>query len=284
MKRLLLIELDKALHNFWFIVSTGIGVVLACCSAFLCVQTQMTSGGLVMSQTEWLGLGATGAFNAWLPTAVGDGFVSDLFFLLSPLLMVIPYAWSMRSEMIHGSLSQQCVRATRSQVIRARYCAVFISGALVMFVSLLINFVILLCCIPASVPEVSSNLYIGLQEMDMWSWLFFTYPWAYVLAVLCFDSILAGLWAGLVLAISTLIDNRVVLLVGSFLLSVGFALLNSYGFSLMRMNGFAFNLTDLLHRANGGFVRTPLGVIAFVLPVIVVSACLLFLQKRRDLL
>lgn len=283
MFRLVAVEIDKALKNRWFFIAVAIGVVLAEASAFRCMSAQLNAG-LSMSADEWLGTGATGAYTAWLPVATGDFYVSGVFFLLCPLLCVVPYASSLRSEIIDGSLAQQYARANRWQVLVARYAAVCISAGLVVGIPLLVNFATLLCALPASVPEVASNIYIGFRSEEMLSWLYFSHPLVFVAVKTIWDMIIAGVWGGFVLGLSTLIDNRVVLLAGSFVIALVMDYASKWIFLLLDVNGFSLSVIEMLPSVRAGMVSALFPSLALVIVFAFISACLLARQGRRDLL
>lgn len=222
MRGLMAVELDKSLRNPWLICSVAIGAALSLFAvrSYLAVNVSWQQG---VSADEWYGLGAQNAFAAWMPA---DGtFESTVFFFVAPLLAVLPYAWSMRTELSSGAISHQLLRARRSEVHAARYAAVFVSSGLAVAVPLLVNLVALLCVLPARVPEAAAGIYIGVGREEMLASLLFGAPSLFVVAKTLLDFLIAGLWGGFVLGLSVLIENRVLLLAGSFLLSVatGFA-------------------------------------------------------------
>lgn len=283
MKRLVRTELDKALRNQWFVVAVAIATILAVASAGMSIDMQRTFG-LSMSQDEWMGMGATGAYSSWVFVGTGDLFVSGIFFFILPLLVTLPYCASLLDEENTGALAHQYANASRRHVITARYIAVFISSGLVAAIPLMVNFAVLLCCVPASTPEVSSNLYMAMVEQELWSGLYYSLPLLYVVANTALDFILAGAWGGAVLAFSTIARGRVELLVGSYLMVLAIDFGSKYLFGLLGVQAVNVSLLSLLHAGNSGIVRTPLPIMLLIVFLFGISVFLLKRFLGRDLL
>lgn len=282
MRELVSVELNKALKNPWFYIAVLIGCSLAVASAYMAIQSNY-SAGLSGREDEWLGTGATGVFAAWMLVGTGDLFVSGVFFYILPLLTLIPYCWSLQTEIFSGALAHEYTCRTRRDTLAARYIAVFISSGAAAVIPLLVNLVILMCFVPASVPEVTSNIYMGMREEEIWVNLYFTWPALYVAVNVVYDFVLAGIWGGLVLSMSTVLENRVVLLVGSYVAALAIDFVNNYLFFILNINGFTFSLLRLLHAGQAGF-RTAGPMVAVPLAMAAVSALLLRRFKRKDLL
>ncbi len=282
MRALVSVELNKAFKNPWFYIAALIGCSLAVASAYMSIQSQY-NGGLSAQEDEWLGTGATGAFATWILVGTGDLFVSGVFFYILPLLVLIPYCWSLQTEILSGALAHEYTSHTRRETLAARYIAVFVSSGATAVIPLLVNQVVLMCFVPSSVPEVTSNIYMGMREEEIWTHLYFTWPVLYVAVNVAYDFVLAGMWGGLVLSVSTIIENRVVLLVGSYVAALAIDFANNYIFYILNINGFTFSLLRLFHAGQAGF-RTASPMIAVPLLMAAASAYLLRRFTRKDLL
>ncbi|MBY4797512.1 hypothetical protein K6V98_03960 [Collinsella sp. AGMB00827] len=89
-----------------------------------------------------------------------------------------------------------------------------------------------------------------MHNTEMWAQLFFTHSFMFVLAKTVLDFFLAGLWGVFVLACSTLLENRVILLVSSYVLATIVSYLSNYVFSIMALEGCCIDIASLL-RATG---------------------------------
>lgn len=282
MRALVSVELNKAFKNPWFYIAALIGCSLAIVSACMSIQSHY-GGGLSGREDEWLGTGASGAFASWILVGTGDLFVSGAFFYILPLLVLIPYCWSLQTEVISGALTHEYTSRTRRDVLAARYIAVFLSSGATVVIPLLINLATLMCFLPASIPEVSSNIYMGMREEEIWTRLFYTWPALYVAVNVVYDFILAGIWGGFALSLSTVIENRVALLVGSYVAALAIDFVNNYLFFILNVNGFTFSLLHLFHAGQASF-RSAGPMLAIPLLMALASAYLLHRFARKDLL
>ncbi len=282
---LLRIELDKAVKNRWFAASLAAALFIVLWSAESSVAVHGIGHQIMQDGNEWAGLTASSAYASWVVVGTGDPFRSGILFFLMPLFVVVPYSWTLRADMDDGSIAQQYVRCPRESVLVARYFAAFITSGLVVAIPLIVSLLVLLCFLPAYTPEVVSNLYIGMQPHELWAREFFTTPLLYVIYNTLLAFALCGLWGGLVLAASTIVRNRIALVVGSFLLTFAIRLINQWVFYILDLSGFTFSLTDLLyHGGSGIFPReaVPAAVVALVMAV--GAFILLFSHKESDVL
>ncbi len=284
MGRLLKLELNKAFGNVWFFVSLAICLALAIAAAF----SEAASVSLVLDlkdsgASEWIVLSAQGSYRNSL--LLGTCLWREAFFLLLPLLAVIPYSCSLRSEILDGLLNQAYIRAPRAQYLAAKGLAAFCVGATVAAVPLVVNFIAISCMLPAYQVDVVDALYIMVESCEAFSSLLYSAPLAYIAVNVIVDGALCGAWAALVLAASSFVDNRVALLAGSYLLVLLCNYLNQVVFQAFGVNGFAFSLIELTKGAtSGGYLRYGFWLFV-VLGVVAISAvATLRFQKDADVL
>lgn len=257
MKRMLRVELNKALFNRWFFVALAIGCSLACASAVVSVSNFYEWGFNSFSEDRYYQLSTSGAVCAWIGISRLDTtFLPWLFFGMAPLLVCLPYAWSFRSELMSGYFAQGATRSTRRQCMLAKFAAVFLSSGLAMAVPLALSYLAVSCFIPGYVPDPGEGLSVPIEESYPFSSLFFSRPTLYFLAITVLDFLLCGSWGVMVLAASFVIENRVVLVAGSFLLQYFLHYANSTFMPLMLGNYFRlqYNLPSLLWPVANGDV------------------------------
>ena len=213
MDRLLSYEFNRAVSNPWFFVAllVGCGFAVACAVMAYAAFVQGEAGKLV--QDEWLGLSVGGCYGLWMGMGAVENPLRYVFFILAPLLTVMPYAWSHRSDLIDGVANQVAGRVGKDRYLFARAVAVFLSAFVVIALPYLLNLAILACLVPAYVPDISEVLSLGVSSPSAWSDLLYTRPLLYVFVTTFANATLCGLWALVTLAVSTRVDNRVVLLV-----------------------------------------------------------------------
>lgn len=282
MGRLINLELNKAIVNRWFIFSLLIASSLALASALIEADGALAWSALKDGGSqEYLVMTTQGAYGAWM--LLGADVAREAFFFLCPLLAIMPYAWSLRSEIVSGHIGQLYTRCPRCSYFMAKTLATFCTGFLIISIPLLINFLALSCLLPSYTPEAFDNLYLGINPGDAFARLFYSRPFLYVVANVVTDGFLCGGWAICVLAISTLVDNRVILLAGSYLFSIAMHFLSKVIFPAAGVTAFRFSLIDLT-QGPGDVGRDPRALVVVLLAQIAFGIIVLYAQKERDAL
>lgn len=282
MSSLIRLELRKALANRWFFISLGLALALALASAFISAEAALSWAALKDGGSqEYLVMTTQGSYGNSL--FVGEDVAKEAFFLLAPLLALTPYAWSLRSEMVSGFLAHMYTRCPRSRYLAAKATATFTTGFLVAAIPLMVNFIALSCLLPAYQPEVYDNLYLGVNPEDAFARLFYEAPFCYLLVNALVDGILYGTWALCVLAVSTLVDNRVLLLAGSYLFVIATHAFSKVIFPALGVTGFRFSLIDLPQGA-GDIDRDPRALVAVLLIQLIFGTLLLRAREGSDAL
>lgn len=286
MKRLLKYEMNRAFVNPWFYLA----LVLGCGLAVACVA--MSYNGFVngeagkLAADEWLGFTVGGCYGLWMGMGANEAELRYVFFIVAPLLAVMPYAWSYRNDLVDGTANQIAARATKGSCLLARSAAVFLSAFAVIAVPYLLNLSILACLVPAYTPDIAEVLSLAVESPSVWSELLYTKPLLYVLITVCANAALCGLWALVVLGISTRIDNRVVLLVLPYVVLLVW---NYYGdsavFQVLNMGGICLSLIPTLDCVGlYSLTRTAMTYVIQAGAMLLVWAILLWRQRRRDFL
>jgi len=222
MRSLIVMEIKKALGNKWFLIALVIGLGLAVHSA-VGNGTYFNSviyDNLSFMQDAYISLSLASPFNLSLIADFNQP-TTDLFFLVLPLLAVIPYSWSLASEEKSGYFQQVVTRCSRRHYFTAKSIATFLSGALVITIPVIVNFIILACVFPFYVPDVMESIYHGVFLESIWSDLYYTMPFAYFALYWTVVFVFSGLWAAFVSAVSHFLKNRVALLIVPYLLLQG---------------------------------------------------------------
>lgn len=286
MKRLLKYELNRAFLNRWFCVALMIGCGLAVACASLAYTDFIQGDAGKLEPGEWLGFTVGGCYGLWMGMGAIEGALRYVFFIVAPLLAVMPYAWSYRSDLVDGVANQLAARVDKASYLFARALAVFLSAFVVIAVPYLLNLAILACLVPAYTPDITEVLSLSVQSPGFLSALLYTRPALYVLATTCANAALCGLWALVVLAVSTRVDNRVVLLVLPYVMLLVWSY---YGdkliFTVAETGGLCLNLIASLDCVSlGAYTRTTASYAIQGAAMLLVGALPLWLQRRRDLL
>lgn len=284
---LLRADIRRAFTNMSFFVAMIISCGLALWSAGLAITSylewQALSDGVgwVTSQ-EWVGSTITGAFASWMVVGAGDPFVSGMFFFVMPLLCLMPYAWSLEDDERTGYIAHLRTRFGNIPILVSRYLAVFLSSGAVVSIPLVLNIIVLAPFMPLNQPDVTTNLYLGISAQELWAHEFFSNPVLYIVLNTALDFVLCGFWGCLMMSISLYVRNRVVLITCPLVITAVFRLVNNYVFDVFDVNGFRFNLTDLLYQSALTYWRTAVPTACFVALLAIASALLVLSHRNRE--
>ncbi len=169
-----------------------------------------------------------------------------------PLFAACPYAWSYLSERKSGYEKNMLTRTTRRRYFLAKYIAVFLSGAFVVVVPMVVNLMTVAAFVPAVSPDVQYDIYYAMPPTAMASWLFYAHPWGFVAFRLFTAALFGGLLAGSVVALSFFVRNRYAVLLIPFLVLV---VINYVSGALMEALGFSFSLNYIICGTYGDQAR-----------------------------
>lgn len=164
------------------------------------------------------GVYPTSIFNTWIGGDLGS-LQPVLFFFLLPLLACIPYAGSLSADRTSGYKTNILTRISTGKYYFAKYVAIYLSAAVVIIVPLLANFIATHCFIPAVNPSVSAGTF-PLFAKSMWADTFYSAPYQYLFQYFLLIFAFSGLLATTCMFFSFLSDNRFVVLVAPFLISL----------------------------------------------------------------
>ena len=143
----------------------------------------------------------------------------------------------------------------RKPYFLAKTLAVFLTGAVVVVLPLLMNFLAVSAFVPATAPQVNYSFYNYVLFGDLWADLFFDQPLLYVLLYILLDGLFGGLLALFAFALSFLIPNRVVILVLPLLLLLGLDYLSTMAAGFWSSTPMTISLLDLLRAAHDATAR-----------------------------
>ncbi|MDD2992828.1 MAG: hypothetical protein PHG73_04710 [Pygmaiobacter sp.] len=154
-------------------------------------------------------------YNSWLG-GLPTGVAPVIFYNLLPLVVAIPYASSAFEDLHSGYANVLIAQCGRRKYYLCRYVAVFVSGAVVILVPLLVNYALVACFIPARMPDSTENLYFQVYYDTLWGTLFYLKPWLYDILYLLLNALFAGVWATVPLACSLFLDSKLAITIVPF--------------------------------------------------------------------
>lgn len=284
MRALFGMELRKAIRNPWFIIAVAISSALAVVSAVGNILYYQRYGVFELYAHKYVSPVPGSCFKWWISLDFLQP-ASTLLFQLLPLLAVIPYAWSFRTEMQSGYLNQVATRTTRKRYLAAKSAVVFLTGSLIAAVPLILNIFMLACFIPAYLPDITEVLYLGVYTSDLWSWFFYNAPVAYVFLYTLLASCMCGFWALLVHSLSFAIDNRVALLIAPYLGVLGLQFFSDRIYlALGSINGPQLGLSANMRAGVESYPQVWWAITLEIAVMLTASALLARRQLKEDLL
>lgn len=226
MKKIIKNELGKALKNGWFISAVILGSVAAFFS-FLYQSSAYVDWCKVVEEMKKLStvpydpeVQAYILANSWIG---GEQYSLGyaVFFLIFPILTVVPYGWSYAQEERSGYIRLIAVKGKKRKYYWAKAAAVFLSGGLTMGIPLCMNGVLTSMCFPNLVPD-SLSLYIAMSPKSMWSEVFFESPGGYILLYLMLDFLFGGLIAMSAYGLTFLVRSKLMALFVPFVMCLVF--------------------------------------------------------------
>lgn len=284
-------ELSKAGKNKWFAIALVIGCILAIVAAAEAIITvdalyrSMSADGehYGLDATTFLGLSTASSYGNWMAVNANVPLSSTVFFYLAPLLTAIPFSWSYQQER-DSYLAHALLRRTRTQAYGAKAAASFLVGGTVVALPLVLNFIIVSCFLPAYMPHYNECNYTGMFYDSYFSWFFYNAPLVFVALFTLLDFCLAGCWAVLCLAISTLFrNNRVATLVVPYLGLLAWVYLVP-NIVFANVQGFSTDLIHCMMATHFSDPPEPLAAAALLVALPAASFVLFLCEGRRDVL
>ena len=215
-KRGISLELRRALTGkpFFIALSVGVGLVLVSFVLDALNYRGVYERALRLASVKDL-TNPVLAANSWVGLDLQTS--SFVFYLLMPLLALIPYSWSLVSERGNGYQSQMIMRTGRRLYFLAKGIAIFISSGAAVALPLLLSCLLAFCAAPADTPSIHGYITLSwaIDIGDVGSWLFFNLPIAYLLIWPVYTFLAAGLWGLCVAGASRIVRRRIVLLAGA---------------------------------------------------------------------
>ena len=144
-------------------------------------------------------------FSTWMGNELFP-IQSYIFYLILPLLAVLPFGSSFFEDIKSGYIINVCTRVEKKIYFKAKYLAVFLSGGVTVVAPLLLNLVLSSMFMPAFIPD---NGTVGtISPTTMAYEVFFTHPLIYVLMLIVIDFIFAGVMATLALSYTYFTEHR----------------------------------------------------------------------------
>lgn len=155
-------------------------------------------------------------FCRWLGADV-TSFETGVFFFLLPLLVALPYGWSLVDEMKSTYTKNVLIRVKRREYFISKYIAQFVTGAVVIMIPLSISIILTSMFLPA-IPMESIYPYGTMGQECMWSDIYYTHPYLYMIMYVILDGIFAGLISTMCTAIAMYFKSKITVVIAPFII------------------------------------------------------------------
>ena len=253
--KMIKLELKKAFTTPWFYLSLAVLMLCALMSTVYSIDSYQNiringfphyfeNGKMTVNEyyATW------NCYQKWIGSELVS-LASTLFFTLLPVCAVLPYASAFHQERKVGYLRVMLPQCGKKSYFLAKTMAVFLTGAAVVILPLVVNFLAVSAFIPATAPQVNYNFYNYVLFGDLWADLFFNQPLLYVAVYILLDSLFGGLLGLFAFALSFLIRNRVVILVLPLLFLLGLDYFSTLVAGFWASTPMTISLLDLLRAA-----------------------------------
>ena len=211
MKQILKTELSRAIKNRGMLLALTIGIGIALVHA-VHVMLPAYYVNLEIDFERYPILYPAIVADTWL---AGNEFAleSFLYFLVLPLLAVLPFGTSYFSDKENGFLKSLYMRVSRKDYLLAKYAAAFVSGGVASVVPLIVNLLCALTLLPNLRPEIEMPHNI-ISAANLFYKIYYANPMLYIFIFLCIDFMAGGILFGIILITALILVG-----LGTFLLS-----------------------------------------------------------------
>lgn len=221
------IELRKAFSSKEFLLGTALLLIFSILSAVYMIEGRAgyNPGEIALAYmkdgefTRNPNLPLYTFYNSWVG---GDelSLAAALFYTLLPVGAALPFGWSYYVEQKNGYLKNIYSRVDKKTYLTGKTIAVFLSGAAVVAISLVVNILLILAKIPLITPFAGYNLYNHIYFGSLWSDLYFSAPGFYVFLYALLTVCYGGIFALFSFAVGFYLHNIFAVLFSPFLFLV----------------------------------------------------------------
>lgn len=214
--RMYQIECRRAFHSKGFWIALAIGCLMTLLDSYDHFQNvRMGLAYEAAHPRNWYNFSS--AYNQWFATS--DVWTYLVYYLIFPILAVLPYGVSYFQDRKSGYLKNVFQRVDKKSYFYAKYWAVFLSGGFVVTFPLLLNFFLVTLYMPLRPVDVLSGISAGpgtaFVRLCYSNSFLYTMVYAFILPFLT-----GGLFATLSLVMARMVDYYFTVLLTPFVFSI----------------------------------------------------------------
>lgn len=265
MNRVMKLEIKRAFNYKNFIIPLSIGIIISF------IQFLLEVYPLSIQLDEYVKYSKGMIYPGWLYSNWIGGnpasFFSYLYFLILPILAVMPFGNSFFCDIKNGFIQNVCIRTDKKKYVNSKYISTFISSGIVVIIPLIFNFYLASMFLPSLKPEMA-NYDSLISATSTFPFLFYEHPFIYVCLFIVIIFVISGLLGVLALTCSYYINYKFIVTLSPFLLNLFFMtifdLLNMEQWELVNFLNPSYHLYTLYSILSTIIILTIISVIFFL--------------------
>ncbi|MBO5195715.1 MAG: hypothetical protein J6C03_01305 [Clostridia bacterium] len=229
MKKFIKIEIRRIIDSkrFWLVLLIGCAITVSqyISNVLPCIQYMNIyekKDFSMLMPFEW--------YSKWIG---GEYYTlqSFLYFIVLPLLCVIPWGDSLYTDIKTGYTKNLFIRGKKGHYYAAKYISSFFSGGVIAVVPLLVNIMLSCATLPSLVPETAAGTN-PIFSTSMWADLYYSFPDIYVILYMLIIFVYGGLFTLTSVTLGAFVENRFIVILMPFIVYLfSYTVLGSFGFA-----------------------------------------------------
>lgn len=279
MKELIKNDLYRAFRSKMFFISALVSSVFAVGSFVQRYMYESNYFRFANLTTENPSYEIDTLFNQWIGAEGGSSFYF-VFYLFLPVFASLPYSVSYLEEAKSGYLRLMTVKGKKGEYLTAKYFSVFISGAAVLLIAVLLNIALCATYFPVITPDVYYDAYYGIGLNNAFGALFYSAPAVYLFIYVILTALYGGLFAVVSMVCSYIVKNKYIAVFIPFFL----CLILTYITPLLRLK-FHISPTSFLHpgAVTGAMTNAAIIFGELIFGILLTFALTVFRGKNNDI-
>ncbi len=215
MKRCIKIEMKRAFTGKTFYIALGIGLILAIWHYFQNVLPCASYLDEYLSE-KGFNLYPHSVYNKWMG-GEAESFQPFLYFLLLPILSILPFAGSFFEDYQSGFSKAYLIRTKRIHYYFAKALSVFLNSGIVVVIPLFVNLALTAMTLPALVPQSGAGTF-PVFAVNLFANIYYTKPVLYTAIYFILIFIFSGLLPTISLILSFVVKNKFIVMMAPFIL------------------------------------------------------------------
>lgn len=149
------------------------------------------------------------------------------YFIFISIIAAIPYGMVLYKDRKQGYIKNVFIRSKKSNYYVAQYVTAFISAGVIVVIPQVVNVLITALLLPSIVPYPGIG-YVGIWGDSMWSDIYYSNPYVYLVMYWLLDFVFYGLLNTLALSFSWLVKNKFSVLMMPFMFFQALELIMSF--------------------------------------------------------